>query len=363
MIKEPSILTAGYMPLDVIHDGAGTVNRQAGGSAGNVAAIMAFLGWRATVAGQIGYDSAGDELIADLQQAGVRTSQIRQSMGTLTPRLVHTIRADGPRYSYRCKDCDSSFPRSRPLTLDASAECARACPRPTVFFFDRANPATLWLAEEYSRRGSVIVFEPSVPANPELTARAVAVAHIIKCGHDRLAAGYKTVPHTSGSVQIRIITHGINGLDLFIGNQPARHMAAIATNAIDPGGAGDWTTAGILVKSVRRNIIDQRALVDAIRFGQALAAINCTAIGARGLMHMSPATVQRQARAALADGAWTSTSRARYRPDLPRPVGACPSCLMPTPQRQSVARESPEEPAVIHPAATENPVTVLAAAD
>lgn len=53
-MSRPSIVCAGYMPLDVICNETQTLARKAGGTAANVAAILAFLGWDAALAGQTG---------------------------------------------------------------------------------------------------------------------------------------------------------------------------------------------------------------------------------------------------------------------------------------------------------------------
>lgn len=329
MTKTTTIVSAGYMPLDVIHTTAGTVDRQAGGTAANVAAILAFLGWDAVLAGQAGDDLAGDELLADLHRAGVNTHQVLRAADTSTARLVHTVRPDGHFFSYHCPDCDSRFPRSRPLTLAGAAACAQAHPAPSVFFFDRANRGTLWLAEEYERRGAVIVFEPSVPANAELLARATTVAHVIKHSDDRSVGGLDDLQIKPRPGQLRIVTHGADGLELRVGARRGRRFPALATLAVDTGGAGDWTTAGFVARAIQRGSLDPDNLGDALRFGQALAAVSCAAVGARGLMSLTRGSVLRRTRAVMAEGGLTSEPRFPDVRQLLRPTGMCPSCLMP----------------------------------
>lgn len=329
MTARPSIVSAGYMPLDVVHASGGIVDRRAGGTAANVAAILAFLGWDALLAGQVGDDLAGDELIADLRRAGVDTEQIRRSADALTPRLVHDVRPDGHFFGYRCPDCDSRFPRSRPLTLAAAADCAQAHASPTVFFFDRVNRGTLWLAEEYARQGAVVVFEPSVPANVEFLARAAAVAHVIKHSDDRSVGGLDELRVKPRSAQVRIVTHGEDGLEVRVGSRRGRRFPALATLTVDAGGAGDWTTAGFLARGVGKRGLDLDRMDEALRFGQALAAVSCAAVGARGLMTLTRDSVLRRAHAVLREGGLTSEPRLPAPRVLPRPAGACPTCLMP----------------------------------
>lgn len=329
MTRRPLIVSAGYMPLDVIRTSDGTVGRQAGGTAANVAAILAFLGWRSVLAGQAGDDAAGDELVADLMTAGVDVGQIRRASRLLTPRLVHDVRPEGHFFSYKCPDCELPFPRSRPLTLAAAAECADAHPAPTVFFFDRVNAGILSLAERYTQHGSVIVFEPSVPANAELLGRAAAVAHVIKHSDDRSVGGLDDLHVKPRAGQLRIVTHGAEGLELRVGRGRGRRLPALATLAVDTGGAGDWTTAGFIAKAARGGDLNREGLDDALRFGQALAAVSCATTGSRGLMRLTRGSVLRRVRAVLGDGGLISEPRLPDRPTLVSHPGACPSCLLP----------------------------------
>ena len=64
----------GLIALDIIRNAVenmATESRFAGGSCGNVLAILAFFGWEASAVGRIGDDPAGRELVADLGAWGV----------------------------------------------------------------------------------------------------------------------------------------------------------------------------------------------------------------------------------------------------------------------------------------------------
>ena len=348
MTTRHTIISAGYMPLDIIRTTGETHDRRAGGTAGNVAAITAFLGWDAVLAGQAGHDRAGDELVADLRGAGVRIDQIHRPSDMLTPRVVHDVRPDGHFFLYRCPDCESRLPRTRPLTLEGAARCVQAYPSPQVFFFDRANPATVWLAEKYYSTGAVIVFEPSVPANAELLTRAATVAHVIKHSDDRSIGGLEDLHIKARPGQVRIVTHGAEGLALSVGSRRARRFPALATLAVDTGGAGDWTTAGFLSRAVGDHGLEMEKLDDAVRFGQALAAVSCAVAGARGLMALTRGTALRRVRCVLADGGLTSEPRLPPVRSLVGPSGVCPSCLVR--MRPAVRNEVMEDRAVVdHP--------------
>lgn len=63
---------------------------------------------------------------------------------------------------------------------------------------------------------------------------------------------------------------------------------------IDTSGAGDWCTSGMLYylfdKDPNCSVVNitYNRLFEALRFGQALSALNCMAIGARGLAKALP---------------------------------------------------------------------------
>ena len=99
---------------------------------------------------------------------------------------------------------------------------------------------------------------------------------------------------------------------------------------MDTGGAGDWTTAGFLLKSATRGTrIDGPGVADALRFGQALAALNCATPGARGLMRLTRRTILRRAKAVLEEGGLSGTLRLADAPKLRGRAGLCSMCLMP----------------------------------
>lgn len=329
MSRRQQIVCAGYMPLDAITTEDAGVRHRAGGTAANVAAILAHLGWRSLLAGQAGDDPAGDLLTADLAAAGVDTRHVHRIVGMQTPRLIHSVRSDGHSFSYTCPACERALPRSRPLTIDQARLCALEQPRTDVYFFDRANAGTLLLAEHYANAGSTIVFEPSVPANAEHLRRAAAVAHVIKHSDDRSVGGLDDIGVRPREGQLRILTHGAAGLELRSGTELPRCFPAMRASARDAGGAGDWTTAGLIAVAATTGSIGSDSIDEAIRFGQALAALSCAAIGARGLMTLTRRTVLRHAKRVMFDGSVAAAPRFRLPQSNPGKPGLCHTCVLP----------------------------------
>ena len=171
------ILCSGYIALDLVSYKSRLIKRAAGGTAGNVAANLAFLGWRSSVAGFIGADAAGRRVQNDLRRSGVDTSDLtlREDIGT--PLVLHDVQEAGHRFWFHCPECGRKFPKYRAIDEDQARNLGERL-HPDVFFFDRASSAMAVLAEKLSARGTTIVFEPSTQGRePERCARA---AHIVK---------------------------------------------------------------------------------------------------------------------------------------------------------------------------------------
>ena len=195
-----SVVTAGYLPLDIVSH-RGEFWHSAGGTAGNVAAVLGFLGWDAAVIADLGDDAAGRFVRRDLQKANVSVGYLRLCADRSTPRIVHEINSSGHRYLFRCSNCARTFPSSRPLRLSRAQELARVIPTPRVFFFDRINAGTVLLAEHFKSSGSVVVLEPSRQARLDLMKRAVLAADVVKHADDRKTGVEQFEPSSARQIQ------------------------------------------------------------------------------------------------------------------------------------------------------------------
>lgn len=321
----PSVVSAGYAPLDITSYEA-RVWHAAGGTAGNVAAILGFLGWRSTLVTSLGDDVAGATIRRDLRAAGVTVRPLQPTPGLRTPRIVHEINDGSHAYRYRCSTCNQRLPSSRPLTAAVAGEAIAELDPPHVFFFDRLNAGTIMLAEHFVERGSSIVFEPSRPARPDLTDRALAIAHVVKLADERSTA----LADSGGRAgQIWIRTEGEQGARYRLGTGAWHRSPAFSYPVVDAGGAGDWTTAGFLhaLGSDRRTVA---RVGDALRWAQALAAVSCGFAGARGLArHGTPDSVLAAA-TSLEERRAAREAKSAAGPNVsePIPADACPSCLL-----------------------------------
>jgi fructokinase len=326
----PSILSCGFVALDTLVEDD-VLGYTAGGTAGNVAAALAFLGWQATVAAVVGADEAGTRLRRDLTRAGVSTRHITTREEASTPQVIHEIHERGHRYHFRCYECGRRLGKSLPPDASLATQILDEHPDPDVFFFDRASRFSVKLAEQYAERGTIVFFEPATKGRPELVDRAYAAATIVKCAADSSTAVKDSVNRSD--TRTFILTDGANGIRYRRGASGVRSVRALpVTKVIDAAGAGDWTTTGILhallgdERSIRT--FSDKQIRNAIGWGQAVAALNCTWRGARGIARVrDAATLSRDAAALLAGTHKPQPARQRFSAQVSRPL--CRVCLGP----------------------------------
>lgn len=289
-----TVLTTGFFALDVILHGS-DIGHAAGGTAGNVAANLAFLGWKAAVAGTLGDDPAGRQVLNSLRQGGVVTDALILRDGVSTPVVVHEISDAGHRFRFGCPQCGRRFSYHRPLTVKAAKLCLGAT-IPDVLFFDRASSGALWLAEEMRAAGKLVVFEPAGLGDPGRFQRALSVAHLVKFSHDRARRFEQLIATTPGQVQV--CTLGEAGVDWRRGASAWKRIRGYRVAAVvDAGGAGDWMTAGILstLQDLNPKSVFTEDFGGVLRVAQSLASISCGAVGARGLSRGMSSCQVRQA--------------------------------------------------------------------
>lgn len=288
------IVGAGLFALDVIVRADGEVSPPAlGGSAGNVLCILGALGWKATPVGTLGDDLAAQVVQRDFAKVEADLRFMRCSAECCTPVVYqHQLSPQDDsthRFSFACPTCGV---RRRPRWDDEGPLAGEhwVLPPASVFFLDRPTPLSVTLAERYMESGAVVVFEPSaIGDDPNLFARAVRCAHIIKYANDRISglAGFDLQ-----SVSVEIQTLGADGLRFRTPslNNPWLSLGAYELPYLhDTAGAGDWCTAGMIFELFGRGVMaqpttDYNALTRALAFGQALSTLNCMTEGARGLL-------------------------------------------------------------------------------
>ena len=299
--EKPIIFGTGLITLDLIMgpNADSPVQSRVGGTCGNVLTTLAYLGWEAFPVARMNDDPVSRRVKADMKRWGVRLNFSGCSPTSHTPIIVQEIHArlDGVpthRFSWICPRCGEWLPRFRAITLDAVDIVAPNLQGTAVFFMDRLSPAALKLAEHASSEGAVVMFELSSKVDPKLYTKALGLAHIVKYANERIREAGPAMERGSTTL-VEIQTLGAKGLRYRhrFDRRVSRwiNMEAVPVSyLVDSCGAGDWCTAGLLAKAAscgqatfRNN--GAKAIHDALRYGQELAAWNCGFEGARGAMY------------------------------------------------------------------------------
>jgi sugar/nucleoside kinase (ribokinase family) len=309
--RSATAVGTGFVALDiVIADGQEKNPRMwAGGTCGNVMAILAYLGWRTYPVAALGRDTAADWIIEDLTRFGVDARFIQRDSERRTPIVIERIRslANGSprsRFVWTCPGCGAWLPGFQPVLAKRMESVVADMPDAAVFFFDRVSRGALDLAKAAAKRGALVVFEPSGVRDERLFREALAVTHVLKYSHERLSGIAERLGE--GSPALEVETLGAEGLRYRVRGRSRSHSWCLVdaygiSEVRDTVGAGDWCTAGLIhalgPKGAAGLANANEAEVErALRLGQALAAFTCAYEGARGGMY---AVHRRQFRATI----------------------------------------------------------------
>lgn len=289
--SSPVCVGVGFLAADIVQ-GSTEDFVAAGGSCGNVMAILAWLGWRSVPVARLGHDWAAKVIRKDLGGLGVSCEHVRSEKTVQTPIVIQRFveESDGRRthrFSLTCPECGGWLPRYRPFTLSQADGLITESKPAQTLFLDRVSPAALRIAAWAREKGALIVFEPSSIGDERQFQRAVDLCHVLKYSHDRL--GHLRDLRGAQSPQIIVETLAEDGLRVRWRGQWSALSAFQAPRFRDSAGSGDWCSAGLIhivgaQGSAIFDTLQKPRLLAALRFGQALAAINCGYEGARGAM-------------------------------------------------------------------------------
>lgn len=320
-----AVLTVGYVVLDVLlHQGG--LGHSAGGTAGNVAANLSYFGWDAATAALYGDDPAGSHLRADLLKAGVSSRGLLQRKDFTTPVVIHEVSDGSHRFRFGCPECGRRFAQFRAITLDIAENLVDSSDRLDVLFVDRVSAAAVLMAERIRDGGGLVVFEPSMPGNSPRFRRLLELAHLVKFSASRLDPASDLL---HGSAGTHVYTDGVDGAYWRQSGGSWNYVPPYAVDVIDAGGAGDWTTAALLdaLPSLVPDDVEGSDLTEPLRYAQAVAALSCQVLGARGLASECERETLEARVASLyrADHHWQSAGTGR--PSRSRRSAACTACL------------------------------------
>ena len=329
---EPRLLTAGYITLDLI---VRDIERddywqEIGGTCGNVSAFVTALGVNVTMLGRLGDDKRGELLWRKARDAGIATTQMERRTGLRTPAIVELLGADGEgthRFVFRCPLCATQLPKAAVVSKRQAEETVKNIDSYDAYFFDRATPSTVRLAEAARDAGLLIVFEPTAAPRTTHSKRAAALSDIVKVSQQPRDAMDRWHPADGASTQFVVETLGSRGTR-FRGRsahrwQPWREVPPPKLTCVrDTAGAGDWLTAGLITFLLpRRTELTVDALHAALEYGQRLSALSLAydgphgvlrelgAVTIRGVTERTPMSVVHQQRPSRATDRSTRTER------------------------------------------------------
>jgi sugar/nucleoside kinase (ribokinase family) len=348
--RRPIVVGTGLIALDVVvsQTSGSTTRYFAGGTCGNVLAILAFLGWDAFPLARTNGDFTSQWVRDDLAHFGVHKDYLCLKPTGPVPAIIEWIGAkkDGTpshRYSFVCPTCGSRKPGHKPVLARAVKAVLPTLSIPDAFFSDRVSRAALLLAKHFRAKGSLIVFEPSGVGDPNLFSEALALTHVLKYSTDRLddSVGKRS----RNTLLLEIETLGEQGLR-FRSRLPAfqtrgwKHLDAFPVNKLrDAAGSGDWLTAALLNRIGRLGTkgfkqTTEKSLHDAILFAQAAASWKCGFEAPRGGMYCTDSNQFKDEVHAIVVGKTPEPLAAKSRPFNGQTIsvdGACLHCQVTRP--------------------------------
>jgi len=343
-MQENSCLGTGFVTLDIIQSDVSSkiAKRYAGGSCANVLTILSFLGWESTIFSRIGNDLSGIEVLIDLNNWNVNTNLLIIENNKRTPIIFQNnfYSHDIPQhhFSRNCPICGIKSAGYRPLLKKNINDMLKMIPETSSFYFDRVSQTNHDLSISAKKNGSLIVFEPSGIKDQNLFLSCLRNCHIFKHSHGVLPV-IKDLVIESG-VPIEIETFGSKGLQITL-----RYKSKVIHNEYlpslqapflkDASGSGDWCSAGLIYaflkdkKEVPNIYTTFDNFLESVKFGQALAALNCSFDGARGLMYAFPMKKVTSLANKLLKGEAVSTDITKHpfkSIEIPSILGQCDLC-------------------------------------
>ncbi len=288
----------GLVCLDILMRGneEKAVSYKVGGTCGNVMMILAYMGWESYPVARLNGSDYSRTMLEDMVANGVHTDFVSTFDDGATPVIIqhNIIDKDGnPTHKFTFKGNKGGFFLDyKPITKKVGMQVAESLTfKPTVFFFDRMNPATVAIAEYFHGKKILVFFEPSsIRGNIRLFDRCLANSDIIKFSDQRLA---DTSFAKAYQDKLFIQTLGSKGLRFNLFNQGWKMIPAVPNNkVVDTSGAGDWTTATFLDAMVDAGISSIHELTEPLvkallEKAQEKGSESCSYEGARGLMEKS----------------------------------------------------------------------------
>ncbi|MEE2678892.1 MAG: carbohydrate kinase family protein [Myxococcota bacterium] len=246
-----------------------------GGQIATAALALARLGHRVAWGGAVGGDAAGETALAPLRAAGVDLGDVRRIAAGRTRRALVRVDADsGEREIFPERDPRVVVaPEQLPLDRIRAAR---------VLLVDAEDPEATLAAVRHARGAGVLtVLDADAPVSElsricefidfPIVSRALAEA----LGNGSVREGLQML--AQGVTRLAVVTLGAEGcLAVAPGGGPVISSPGFEVDVRDTTGAGDAFHAGFVSA-----LLEGRTFPAALRFANAVAALNCAGLGAQ----------------------------------------------------------------------------------
>ena len=307
----PAVLSLGETLIDIITtDGATSLEEASafvarpGGAPANVTVALARLGVPSAFGGVVGDDPFGRRLRADLAAEGVDVSRLRATAEAATTLAFAWKDARGDGHFWLLRAADTLL--SRADVEAAGIEDAAALVVGSVALAgEPSRSAVSWAVALATAAGVPVCFDvnlrPTLWSDLDVARRACApileranllklslddARHLVDAGDDpvavveRLRSSRQSNEAPRSRARMVVLTDGERGCwyASVDGGEPVRHVPAYRVAAVEPTGAGDAFTAGILARLIARGWL---GLEEAdVRYAAAAGALATTRSGA-----------------------------------------------------------------------------------
>jgi len=265
---------------------------QAGGKGGNQAVNAARHGAHSFMVGRVGDDDFGVKLLDALIRNQVITTYVHTDASANSGMSVAIIDQQGDYGALIVSGVNQHIGQddlARVRDILMTADCL-------VLQYE-IPLTTVWQAAQLAREHGVRVIlnaAPAYPTQPEqLALMDILVVNEIEA---QMLSGLPTdtpehvehaAQHLNAIVPIVIVTLGERGVTIAQRGQTLQHLASHAIQLVDTHGAGDS-----FIGALAARLADGDALMDAVRYANAAAALTCMGAGPQP-EGITPEAVQR----------------------------------------------------------------------
>lgn len=256
------VVAGGINGDEVVRAGAAAPDApRLGGGAANAAVALMLAGHRVAVAGVVGRDALGADLVATLRRAGVDVRAVRRAAGPTT-RMRILLGSDGERTIVRLGP-------HRAAELSEADIAAAGGPVDGMFVKAFSAGLAAALAGLGDRAVTVAEFPPpefghAWPVHTLVGSRSALPPEVLA---DPFGWGRR---RTGTRLRLAVVTHGASGAVAYDGHR-AVDVPPVPVRQVDATGAGDAFAAGLLHGLVQAWPVE-RVLAAAAAWGALAAA-------------------------------------------------------------------------------------------